>query len=112
KKIGLFFKEIDNILTLHQRKLDNLIKLKKAYLQLLHPDKSHRVPKFRFNNFSEVWEQRKASDIFESISDKNHADLPVLSASQEKGMILRSEIGIDIKYNENSLKNYKRVCPG
>ena len=73
-------------------------------------------PKIRFKEFSgenaEAWEQRKASELFKSISDKNHPNLPVLSASQEKGMILRDDIGIDIKYDHKSLSNYKRVTPG
>ncbi|MGT2706685.1 restriction endonuclease subunit S [Streptococcus panodentis] len=72
------------------------------------------IPKLRFPEFkdTEPWEQRKSSDIFYSVSDKNHVDLPVLSASQEFGMVKRDEIGIDIKYDRDSVKNYKRVNPG
>ncbi|MBF7049844.1 restriction endonuclease subunit S [Streptococcus sp. HF-2466] len=59
-----------------------------------------------------AWEQRKSDKIFQSVSDKNHPDLPVLSASQELGMVKRDDVGIDIKYDKSSLKNYKRVVPG
>ena len=76
-------------------------------------DKEKRMtPEMRFKGFSDDWEQRKASELFKSISDKKHPNLPVLSASQEKGMILRDDIGIDIKYDHKSLSNYKRVTPG
>ncbi|WP_277295565.1 restriction endonuclease subunit S [Streptococcus hyointestinalis] len=74
--------------------------------------KTNSVPKIRFKGFTDDWEQRKAGEIFKSVSDKGYTDLPVLSASQELGMILRDEIGIDIKYDESSIKNYKRVKPG
>ena len=71
-----------------------------------------RRPSIRFKGYTEPWEQRKATEIFYSVSDKNHIDLPVLSASQEYGMIKRNEIGIDIKYDKKSIKTYKRVKPG
>ncbi|WP_217653550.1 restriction endonuclease subunit S [Seinonella peptonophila] len=70
------------------------------------------VPEVRFAGFSGEWEELNADKIFYSVSDKNHSNLPVLSASQEKGMVYRDEIGIDIKYDEKSTKNYKRVLPG
>ena len=47
--------------------------------------------------------------MFISISEKNHETFPVLSATQDKGMISRNEVGIDIKYDVNSLKTYKLV---
>ena len=71
-----------------------------------------KKPSYRFTGFEDEWEQQKASEIFYSVSDKNHVDLPVLSASQELGMVKRDEIGIDIKYDKASVKTYKRVKPG
>ena len=73
-----------------------------------------RIPQLRFPEFKNApaWEQRKSDKIFQSVSDKNHPDLPVLSASQELGMVKRDDVGIDIKYDKSSLKNYKRVVPG
>lgn len=75
-------------------------------------EKATKTPQIRFDGYTDAWEQRKASELFKSISDKKHPNLPVLSASQEKGMILRDDIGIDIKYDHKSLSNYKRVTPG
>ncbi|MEG2650309.1 MAG: restriction endonuclease subunit S [Eubacterium sp.] len=71
-----------------------------------------KEPQLRFKGFADVWEQRKAVEIFKSVSDKGCTDLPVLSASQKVGMIRRDKIGIDIKYDKKSTKNYKRVKPG
>ena len=111
-KIGSLFKCLDETLTLHQRKLETLESLKKTLLSKMFPKNGKAVPELRFAGFTDNWEQRKASELFKSISDKNHPNLPVLSASQEKGMILRDDIGIDIKYDHKSLSNYKRVTPG
>ncbi|HFI0944752.1 TPA: restriction endonuclease subunit S [Streptococcus suis] len=51
-------------------------------------------------------------DIFKPVSDKGYTDLPILSASQEYGMVRRDEIGIDIKFDKEAIVNYKRVLPG
>ncbi|HGZ2497590.1 TPA: restriction endonuclease subunit S, partial [Enterococcus faecalis] len=55
-KIGLFLKKIDTTTALHQRKLDQLKELKKAYLQVMFPVKDERVPKLRFATFEGEWE--------------------------------------------------------
>ncbi|MET1998671.1 restriction endonuclease subunit S [Enterococcus faecalis] len=62
-KIASFFKIIDDTITLHQRKLDQLKELKKAYLQVMFPVKDERVPKLRFADFEEEWEQCKLGDV-------------------------------------------------
>lgn len=67
-KIASFFKIIDDTITLHQRKLDQLKELKKAYLQLMFVPsntKNNKVPKLRFANFEENWELCKLENIIE-----------------------------------------------
>ncbi|MBC1515979.1 restriction endonuclease subunit S [Listeria immobilis] len=59
QKIGIFFKQLDNTIALHQRKLDSLKLMKKGFLQLMFPKKGERAPKLRFADFVEEWEQRK-----------------------------------------------------
>ena len=71
-----------------------------------------RVPKLRFPGFTEDWEQRKADYIFKSITDKGYPELPVLSASQELGMVYRDQNGIDIQHDKKNETSYKRVLPG
>ncbi|WP_461225267.1 restriction endonuclease subunit S [Lacticaseibacillus suihuaensis] len=70
------------------------------------------IPTIRFKGFTDDWEQRKSGSIFVTVSKKGHAELPVLSATQEDGMVPRANVGIDIKYDEQSLSNYKMVEPG
>ncbi|NQM40756.1 restriction endonuclease subunit S [Streptococcus suis] len=73
---------------------------------------NNNIPAYRFQGYTDAWELRKAMEIFKVVSDKGYADLPILSASQELGMIRRDEIGIDIKYDKEAVANYKRVLPG
>lgn len=63
QKIGLFFKQLDNTITLHQRKLDLLKEQKKGYLQKMFPKNGAKVPELRFAGFADAWEERKLKDI-------------------------------------------------
>ena len=63
QKIGSFFKQLDDTIALHQRKLDQLKELKTAYLQVIFPVKDERVPKLRFADFEEEWELCKLGDL-------------------------------------------------
>ena len=64
KKIGSFFKQLDNTIALHQRKLDLLKEQKKGYLQKMFPKNGAKVPELRFAGFADDWEERKLSDLF------------------------------------------------
>ena len=63
-KIGSFFKQLDNTIALHQRKLDLLKEQKKGYLQKMFPKNGAKVPELRFAGFADDWEERKLSDLF------------------------------------------------
>ena len=63
QKIGSFFKQLDNTIALHQRKLDLLKEQKKGYLQKMFPKNGAKVPELRFAGFADDWEQRKLSDV-------------------------------------------------
>ena len=63
QKIGSFFQQLDNLITLHQRKYDKLQVLKKAMLEKMFPKNSSGVPEIRFKGFTDAWEQRKAKDL-------------------------------------------------
>lgn len=62
-QIGNFFKNLDNLITLHQRKYDKLGVLKKAMLEKMFPKNGANVPEIRFKGFSEAWEERKLGEI-------------------------------------------------
>ena len=64
----------------------------------------------RFSAFS--WEQRKAKGLFNSTADKGYPELPVLSATQDRGMIRRDENSINIFHDKKNESGYKRVLPG
>ena len=67
-KIGNYFIQLDQLITLHQRKCDEIKKLKKYMLQNMFPQDEEKVPKIRFYGFTDDWEQRKLGDITESYS--------------------------------------------
>ena len=62
-RIGVYFKKLDHLITLHQRKCDETKKLKKYMLQKMFPQNGKKVPELRFSKFTDDWEQRKLSDI-------------------------------------------------
>ena len=92
QKIGTFFSNLDNLITLHQRKLDKLSNVKKALLEKMFPKNDSDVPEIRFKGFTDAWEQRKFQDIFSFErpdnyivrSDKysNEYTMPVLTANK------------------------------
>ena len=70
-KVGAYFKQIDNLITLHQRKYDSLVNVKKAMLEKMFPKNGETVPEIRFKGFTDAWEQRKLGEICEKITMKN-----------------------------------------
>ena len=67
KKIGQFFSNLENLITLHQRKFETLKKLKKGFLQKMFPKNGESVPEIRFPGFTDAWEQRKLGDLAEIV---------------------------------------------
>ena len=63
EKIASFFKQLDDTIALHQRKLDLLKEQKKGYLQKMFPKNGAKVPELRFAGFADDWEERKLSDM-------------------------------------------------
>ena len=63
QKIGECFYNLDNLITLHQRKLDLLKVTKKSMLQKMFPKDGESVPEIRFAGFTDAWEQRKLSEL-------------------------------------------------
>ncbi|WP_233995794.1 restriction endonuclease subunit S, partial [Lactococcus lactis] len=89
QKIGSFFKQLDNTITLHQRKLDLLKEQKKGYLQKMFPKNGAKVPELRFAGFADDWEQRKLGDISYKVKEKNKTGefTETLTNSAEYGII-------------------------
>ena len=69
RKIGDYFKGIDNLITLQQRKYDKLVNVKKSMLEKMFPREGARVPEIRFEGFTDDWEQRELSSLCEKFTD-------------------------------------------
>lgn len=67
--IGQYFTNLDHLITLHQRKCDEVKSLKKYMLQKMFPQNEQKVPEIRFEGFTEAWEQRKVLDLLKLLTD-------------------------------------------
>ena len=75
--IGAFFKQLDHLITLHQRKFEKLTNVKKSMLEKMFPQNGSSYPEIRFKGFTDPWEQRKLGDVGETytgLSGKTKAD--------------------------------------
>ena len=68
-KIGEYFYSLDHLITLHQRKYEEMKTLKRYMLQKMFPQSEQKVPEIRFAGFTKAWEQRKLGDIYGSIGN-------------------------------------------
>ena len=87
--IADFFRNLDHLITLHQRKYDKLQVLKKAMLEKMFPKNGSSVPEIRFKGFTDAWEQRKLSEIAGKVTEKNTGlqYVETLTNSAEFGII-------------------------
>ena len=65
RKIGAYLDQLDNLITLHQRKFEKLTNVKKSMLEKMFPQNGSSYPEIRFKGFTDPWEQRKVSDLAE-----------------------------------------------
>ena len=105
-KIAYFFRKLDNLITFHQRKLNQIKEYKKGLLQKLFPKDGEKVPEIRFTGFTGDWKMRKLSDVVIEIKRTNeNSDAPVMMITAENGFIKQSK-----RYSMNnagqSLKKY------
>ena len=62
-RIGKYLAQLDNLITLHQRKYDKLTNVKKSMLEKMFPQNGSNAPEIRFKGFTEAWEQRKVREV-------------------------------------------------
>ncbi|EDO0119836.1 restriction endonuclease subunit S [Listeria monocytogenes] len=108
KRIGTFFKQLDDTIALHQRKLDTLKQMKKGLLQQMFPKSEEDVPKIRFADFDEEWYQRKLGEISDKVIEKNKEStyFETLTNSAEYGIISQREFFNKDISNEKNLNGY------
>ena len=97
QKISDYFKNLDDLITLHQRKCEQTKKLKKYMLQKMFPQNGEKVPEIRFDGFTYDWEQRKLKDF-----GKATGGTSIESEFSEEGIYKVISIG---SYSENSVYN-------
>ena len=107
--IGKILIASDNLITLHQRKLDALKKIKSALLEKMFPKDGSDIPEIRFAGFTEAWEQRKLGEVFCESTDRSDT-LEILSVSVSNGIYPAIESDRIINPGA-SISNYKVVYP-
>ena len=98
RKLGEYFLNLDHLITLHQRKYNKLLNVKKSMLEKMFPKNESNIPEIRFKGFADPWEQRKLGDILISLQNNtlSRADL-----SNEAGVAKNVHYGdVLIKFGE------------
>ncbi|MFR7907235.1 MAG: restriction endonuclease subunit S [Oscillospiraceae bacterium] len=92
KQIGSYFRNLDRLITLHQRKYDKLTNMKKLMLEKMFPKNGANVPEIRFKGFTDAWEQRKLGEVVQEVT-RNDAtsDAPIMMITANNGFIEQSE---------------------
>ncbi len=108
RQIGSFFKKLDNLITLHQRKLELLKTSKKTMLQKMFPKDGENVPEIRFKRFTDAWKQHKLDDISDKVTTKNNnlEYMETFTNSAEYGVISQRDFFDKNISNEANLGGY------
>ncbi len=97
-RIADFFRHLDNLITLHQRKFEKLTNVKKSMLEKMFPRNGSCYPEIRFNGFTDPWEQRKFGEVFMSLQNNT---LSRAELNDEIGAAQNIHYGdVLIKYDE------------
>ena len=113
RKIGLYLHSFDNLITLHQRKYDKLVNVKKAMLEKMFPKDGDDVPEIRFKGFTEAWEQRKLGELgttFTGLSGKSKGDFGHGDARFITYINVFSNPIADLRMTESVEIDFKQNC--
>lgn len=107
-KLGGYFANLDSLITLHQRKCDEVRQLKKFMLQKMFPKSGELVPEIRFAGFIGDWEQRKLSEIADKVTEKNKNNefSEPFTNSAELGIISQKDYFDREVVNQENLDGY------
>lgn len=112
QKIASYFTSLDQQIKAATKRVASLKQVKAACLQSMFPQEGETVPKVRFQGFEGEWKEVKADSVFKTVNERNRPDLPVLSATQDKGMVTREAIGYNIFHDSTNEATYKHIQPG
>lgn len=110
--VASYFTSLESQISASTSRLASLKQMKAASLQAMFPQEGETVPKIRFKGFEGEWKKVKADSIFKTFNEKNRPDLPVLSATQDRGMVTRESIGYNIFHDTSNEATYKHILPG
>jgi type I restriction enzyme S subunit len=114
-QIGSFFQQIDSLITLHQRKYDKLVTVKKAMLGKMFPKDGSDVPEIRYKGFAGKWEKKDLGQIYKERNERGNESLPILSVSIHSGIsngeLDADSLGKQVRRSEDK-SLYKRVYTG
>ncbi len=123
KAIGTYFRNLDNLITLHQHKYDKLIQFKAAMLKKMFPQNGANKPEIRFKGFTDAWEQRKVQDVADRFDNlripvaanlRVHGTTPYYGANgiqdYVEGFTHDGEFVLVAEDGANDLKNYPVKC--
>ena len=107
--IAKFFKQLDTLITLHQRKYEKLVNIKKSMLDKMFPPNGASVPEIRFKGFTDPWEQRKLKELYFQLTERNTDLLPYQKTLSVATMSFKTDGN---GAADTSLANYKRLRTG
>ena len=122
-RIADFFRHLDNLITLHQRKFEKLTNVKKSMLEKMFPQNGSSYPEIRFKGFTDPWEQRKVQDVADRFDNlripvaanlRVHGTTPYYGANgiqdYVEGFTHDGEFVLVAEDGANDLKNYPVKC--
>lgn len=109
EKIGRLLKKLDTLITLHQRKYEKLVNIKKSMLDKMFPPNGVSVPEIRFKGFTDPWEQRKLKELYFQLTERNADLLPYQKTLSVATMSFKTDGN---GAADTSLANYKRLRTG
>lgn len=110
--IGTLFQKVDLFVSQRRAKLEKLQNLKLSMLEKMFPKDGANIPEVRFKGFAGAWDRKPAVDLFTAYVDKGHPELPVLSATQDAGMVIRDALSKSVFHEVANEVGYKHVLPG
>ena len=109
QKIADCLRRIDTLITLHQRKYEKLVNIKKSMLNKMFPPNGASVPEIRFKGFTDPWEQRKLKELYFQLTERNTDLLPYQKTLSVATMSFKTDGN---GAADTSLANYKRLRTG
>lgn len=115
KAIGAYFKSLDHLITLYQRKCDKLCDFKKALLCNMFPAAEADAPKVRFKGYTKPWKHWTLGELYTERKEAGNDDLPILSVSIHSGVsadeLDSAELGKAVRRSEDK-SLYKHTYKG